>query len=116
VVPREELRRRVRKVAAIATDEHDFFARLAEAGVEVKLRHSARTPGRVTGYAVGLPEHRTAAGDLVWYGGDRLAPGLTLPGLRSRWSTGTGERRAGTRRGWPLPPAFRRRCPAERPR
>ncbi|MDQ7905979.1 relaxase [Phytohabitans sp. ZYX-F-186] len=89
VAPREQLRRRVREVAAIATDEHDFFARLAEAGVELKLRHSTRTPGQVSGYAVGLPEHRTAAGDIVWYGGGRLGPDLTLPRLRSRWSTGT---------------------------
>jgi hypothetical protein len=86
VAPREELRRRVRQVAAVAADEQEFFARLAEAGVRVRLRYSARTPDEVTGYAVGLPEHTTAAGDIVWYGGGRLGPDLTLPHLRSRWA------------------------------
>jgi hypothetical protein len=88
VAPREELRRRVRQVAAVAADEREFFARLAQAGVSVKLRHSTRRPGEVTGYAVSLPGHVTAADDPVWYGGGRLGPDLTLPRLRSRW-TGT---------------------------
>lgn len=94
VAPREDLRRRVRQVAAIACDERDFFARLADAGVMVKLRHSTRNLGQVTGYAVGLPGHTTAAGDPVWYGGGRLGPDLTLPSLRSRW-TGTPPPRSG---------------------
>jgi hypothetical protein len=87
--PREVLRRRVREVAAIATDERDFFARLAHAGVRIKLRRSTRDPQQVTGYAVGLDGHTTASGDTVFYGGGRLAPDLTLPQLRSRWTTGT---------------------------
>ncbi|MGN9911128.1 relaxase/mobilization nuclease domain-containing protein [Phytohabitans sp. LJ34] len=86
VAPREVLRRRVREVAAIATDEVDFFARLQQAGVLVRLRCSARDPGRVIGYAVGLDAHVTAVGTTVWYGGGRLAPDLTLPRLRSRWA------------------------------
>jgi hypothetical protein len=77
VAPREELRRRVREVAAIATDEQDFFARLGHAGMRacghagmracghagmrVKLRRSSRDPQQVTGYAVGLDGHATAA-------------------------------------------------------
>jgi hypothetical protein len=92
--PREVLRRRVREVAAIATDERDFFARLAHAGVRVKLRGSARDPQQVTGYAVGLDGNTTASGDMVFYGGGRLAPDLTLPQLRSRW-TGTPPSTAG---------------------
>jgi hypothetical protein len=103
VVPREQLRRRVRETAAVATDEMDFFARLARAGIAVKLRHSTRDPGQVTGYAVGLPGHTTAAGTTVFYGGGRLAPDLTLPRLRSRWigtstaaSGGTARRVAAT--------------------
>ena len=86
--PREVLRRRVREVAAIATDEADFFARLAHAGLRVKVRRSSRDPQQVSGYAVGLDGHTTATGDTVFYGGGRLAPDLTLPQLRSRW-TGT---------------------------
>jgi hypothetical protein len=86
VAPRELLRQRVRAVTAVASDEADFFARLAASGVLVKLRHSARSPGRVTGYAVGLDGHTTAAGETVWYGGGRLAADLTLPQLRARWT------------------------------
>ena len=92
--PREVLRRRVREVAAIATDEADFFARLAHAGVRVKLRRSTRDPQQVTGYAVGIDGHTTATGDTVFYGGGRLAPDLTLRQLRSRW-TGTPPSTAG---------------------
>lgn len=86
VVPREELRRRVRAVAAIAMDEREFFARLAQAGVLVRLRYSTRSSGRVTGYAVSLPGHATAASVPVWYGGGRLGADLTLPRLCSRWA------------------------------
>ncbi len=86
VAPREVLRRRVREVAAIATGDADFFARLAPAGVRVKLRRSSRDPQQVTGYSVGLDGHTTASGDTVFYGGGRLAPDLTLPQLRSRWT------------------------------
>jgi hypothetical protein len=44
--------------AAGAGTEHEFFARLAQAGVLVRLRHSMTNPGQVTGYAVGLTRHR----------------------------------------------------------
>lgn len=53
--------------------------------MKVKLRHSARNPGQVTGYAVGLGTHATAAGQTVWYGGGRLGADLTWPKLRARW-------------------------------
>ncbi len=86
VTPRDELRRRVRAVATIATGEADFFVRLRHAGVRVKLRVSVRNPDEVTGYAVGLEGHTTAPGAIVWYGGGRLAPDLTLPRLRARWT------------------------------
>lgn len=86
VAPREHLRRQVRAAATAATDQTDFFDRLTRAGVKVKLRHSARNPGEVTGYAVGLDSHTTAAGETVWYGGGRLGPDLTLPKLRARWN------------------------------
>jgi hypothetical protein len=85
VAPREQLRRQVRAAATAATDEADFFDRLARAGVKVKLRHSVRNAGEVTGYAVGLDSHTTAAGVTVWYSGGRLAADLTLPKLRARW-------------------------------
>lgn len=39
VTPREELRRRVRAVAAVATGDADFLARLTAAGVQTRLRY-----------------------------------------------------------------------------
>jgi hypothetical protein len=84
-VPRDRLRREVRAAAASAADETQFFTTLRAAGVLVRLRHSTINPDEITGYAVGLPDHHTATGDTVWYGGGRLAPDLTLPQLRQRW-------------------------------
>jgi len=84
--PREELRRRVRAAAALATDEADFFVRLSRDGVLVRLRYSAHTRDEVTGYSVGLDGHATAAGNTIWYGGGRLAAKLSLPRLRSQWN------------------------------
>ncbi len=83
--PRDRLRRRVRAAAVAATGEADFFARLRHAGIGVRLRYSSRNTGQVTGFAVALAGHTTAAGEPIWYGGGRLAPDLTLPRLRTRW-------------------------------
>ncbi|GAB3849458.1 hypothetical protein GCM10029963_33880 [Micromonospora andamanensis] len=89
-IPRDRLRREVRAAAAAADDENDFFSRLQNAGVLVRLRHSTIKPDEVTGYAVGLPDHHSNAGDTVWYSGGRLAPDLTLPQIRQRWDSGLG--------------------------
>jgi len=75
-----------------ARDESGFFARLRTDGVLVRLRFSEINPGQVTGYAVSLPGHVGQDGEQLWYGGGRLAEGLTLPRLRRRWNPG----RAGT--------------------
>ena len=48
-------------------------------------RHSTVNPGEVTGYAVGLPHHTATDGQIIWYGGGKLAADLTLPKLRARW-------------------------------
>lgn len=87
VPPREHLRRQVRRVAAAATGEADFFTRLEQAGVKVRVRYSVRRPGEVTGYAVGMDGHVTAEGATVWYGGGKLAADPTLPKLRTRWDS-----------------------------
>ena len=84
--PRVSLRREVCAAAAGAGSEGEFFARLEQAGVLVRKRHSTINPGEVTGYAVGLADHTTKDGRIVWYGGGRLAPDLTLPKLRARWA------------------------------
>ena len=79
------LRNMVTNAAQQAQDEAAFFAGLREAGALVRLRFSQTSPDQVTGYAVGLPGHDGPSGAPAWYGGGRLAEGLTLPRLRRRW-------------------------------
>jgi len=96
-VARAMLRNIVTEAAGQAHDEPGFFARLRDAGLEVRLRFSEIDPGQVTGYAVTLPGHDGSDGAPLWYGGGRLAAGLTLPRLRVRWkqARGTGAERSG---------------------
>ncbi|MGH3681790.1 MAG: relaxase/mobilization nuclease domain-containing protein, partial [Natronosporangium sp.] len=86
VAPREELRRKVRTVAVAVTSETDFFTKLQQAGIKVRLRHSQQDPQQVTGYAVGVEGHTNPAGETIYYGGGKLAADLSLPKLRARWS------------------------------
>jgi hypothetical protein len=88
--PRVQLRREVCTAAAGARTEQEFFARLAEAGVQVRYRHSKTDPSQITGYAVSLPHHTGADGQPIWYSGGKLAADLTLPKLRSRWRNSDG--------------------------
>jgi len=82
---RAVLRNMVAMAAQQAQDETGFFAGLRDAGVLVRLRFSQTSPDQVTGYAVGLPGHDSPSGTTAWYGGGRLAQGLTLPRLRFHW-------------------------------
>src|SRR5450432_1381314 len=75
--PRVTLRREVTAAAAGAGTEQEFLNRLAGAGVLVRLRHSTASPGQVTGYAVGLAQHTSRDGGVIWYGGGKLAADLT---------------------------------------
>ena len=84
--PRITLRRLVTTAAAAAGSEHEFFARLDQAGVLVRKRFSISNPGQVTGYAVALPGDTAKDGGPVWYGGGKLAPDLSWPKLRHRWT------------------------------
>jgi hypothetical protein len=79
------LRRHV-STAASAASTTEFFARLDQAGVLVRLRYSVKTPGQVTGYAVALPGDTTKDGEPVWYGGGKLAADLSWPRLQQRWT------------------------------
>ncbi len=83
--PRVTLRREVCTAAAGSSTEQEFFARLKQAGILVRKRHSTNNPGEITGYAVGLRSHATKNDEIVWYGGGKLAADLTLPKLRVRW-------------------------------
>ena len=99
----------VTTAAGQAHDEAGFFARLRGDGVLVRLRFSDLDPGQVTGYAVGLPGHDGGDGSPLWYGGGRLAAGLTLPRLRRHWSASC--RRGSGRRGTERSGAFRFTAP-----
>ena len=85
--PRVRLRREVCAAAAGARSEQEFFARLDDAGIAVRKRYSTASSDEVSGYAVGLPTHTTKGGEIVWYGGGKLAADLTLPKLRLRWES-----------------------------
>ncbi|MFE2307465.1 mobilization protein, partial [Streptomyces sp. NPDC059411] len=81
---REELRETVRRVAAGTGSEAEFFDHLASAGLLVKRRIAPS--GDTLGYTVALPEDRNKDGAPVHYSGSKLAPDLSLPRLRERWT------------------------------
>ncbi|MFH9724648.1 relaxase/mobilization nuclease domain-containing protein [Streptomyces sp. NPDC017254] len=107
---RETLREAVRQAVAGANDEKEFFTRLREAGLRVKVRHAPS--GDALGYNVALPGDRNRHGEPVWYPGSKLAPDLSLPKIRLRLADGTAERAtpspASGRPDW-SPPARERR-------
>jgi hypothetical protein len=80
--PRETLRESVRQAVAGAASEEEFFTRLREAGLRVKLRHAPS--GDVLGYTVALPGDRDRHREPVWFAGSTLAPDLSLPKIRKR--------------------------------
>ncbi len=83
---RRWLTRQVRAAASGSTSRVEFADRLARYGVLVMWRESLRTPGQITGYAVGRPGDTDIAGRQVWFGGSKLAPDLSLPKLQRRWA------------------------------
>ncbi|MFD4377813.1 relaxase/mobilization nuclease domain-containing protein [Streptomyces sp. NPDC058486] len=84
---REELRETVRRAVAGAVSEEEFFGRLAAVGLLVKTR--VAPSGDLLGYKVALPDDRNAKGEPVYYPGARLAPDLSLPRIRERWTAGS---------------------------
>ncbi|MFJ2115732.1 relaxase/mobilization nuclease domain-containing protein [Streptomyces sp. NPDC087850] len=82
---REELRETVRRAVAGTQSEGEFFERLASAGLLVHKR--AAPSGDLLGYKVALPDDRNKDGEPVFYPGARLAPDLSLPRIRERWTT-----------------------------
>ncbi|MEW1794699.1 relaxase/mobilization nuclease domain-containing protein [Streptomyces niveus] len=112
--PREELRETVRHAAAGTLNETEFFDRLTAAGLLVHQR--VAPSGDLLGYKVALPDDRNHDGDPVFYAGSTLAPDLSLPRIRKRWTTSapeapgnaTADVSAGRR--WPGPAGARRRA------
>ncbi|WP_053650483.1 mobilization protein [Streptomyces sp. XY431] len=108
--PRETLREAVRQAVAGAATEDEFFTRLHEAGLRVKLRHAPS--GDVLGYNVALPGDRNASAEPIWFSGSKLGPDLSLPRIRRRLTDGPthGEPpRSRTSRNGPSAPARSRR-------
>ncbi|MDX3585577.1 relaxase/mobilization nuclease domain-containing protein [Streptomyces europaeiscabiei] len=87
--PRETLREAVRQAVAGAASEAEFFTRLREAGLRVKLRHAPS--GDVLGYTVALPGDRNRDHEPVWFAGSTLAPDLSYPKIQRRLADGTAD-------------------------
>ncbi len=78
------LRDRVQLASISAPDAARFLDRLDSLGVVVRERRDAN--GTLSGYAVARPASEESSGQaLVFYGGGKLAPDLTLPKLQARW-------------------------------
>ncbi|ANZ14873.1 relaxases/mobilization protein [Streptomyces noursei ATCC 11455] len=85
--PRETLREAVRQAIAGAASEEEFFTRLRDAGLRVKIRNAPS--GDAIGYNVALPGDRNRDGQPIWFPGSKLAPDLSLPKIRRRLAEGT---------------------------
>nr|BFD94048.1 relaxase/mobilization nuclease domain-containing protein [Kitasatospora sp. Xyl93] len=109
--PRETLREAVRQAVAGAATEQEFFTRLREAGLRLKVRNAPS--GDVLGYSVALPGDRNRDSEPIWFAGNTLAPDLSLPRIRRRLDAGpatdTPEPSATSTRADRSAPAYRRR-------
>ncbi|MDX2675943.1 relaxase/mobilization nuclease domain-containing protein [Streptomyces sp. NY05-11A] len=81
---REELRETVRRAVAGAMSEEEFFDRLASAGLLIRKR--VAPSGDLLGYTVALPDDRNGDKEPAFYAGSTLAPDLSLPRIRKRFS------------------------------
>ncbi|MFE1981759.1 relaxase/mobilization nuclease domain-containing protein [Streptomyces mirabilis] len=81
VTARHWLREQAYAVAAAVHNEADYFTVLQSLGIKVKTRLGPET-GDVIGYSLAAPGDTNAAGELVWYGGSKLAPDLSINRLR----------------------------------
>ncbi|MEU0843954.1 mobilization protein [Streptomyces sp. NPDC005962] len=109
---REELRETVRRAVTGATSDGEFFDRLAAAGLLIRKR--VAPSGDLLGYKVALPDDLNKDGEPVFYPGARLAPDLSLPRIRERWSADaqndpTPQQENAVRTGPGAPAAARRR-------
>ncbi|MEU7042849.1 mobilization protein [Streptomyces varsoviensis] len=84
---REELRETVRSAVAGADSDTEFFDRLMRAGLLVRRRLAPS--GDPLGYTVALPGDRNKDGEPVFYSGSKLAPDLSLPRIRERFTPAT---------------------------
>lgn len=104
---REELRETVRRAVAGATSEEEFFDRLAAAGLLIRKR--VAPSGDLLGYTVALVDDRNEDDEPVFFAGSTLAPDLSLPRIRERWSAAQQDPAPENRAGTPSGPARARR-------
>ncbi|WP_242911475.1 relaxase/mobilization nuclease domain-containing protein [Actinomadura terrae] len=83
----QTLARKVRAAATLATGEAEFVDALAEAGLLARPRYARGDRTQVIGYSVALPAQASGTDRPIWYGGGKLAADLSLPKLRTRWTT-----------------------------
>ncbi|MFJ4703635.1 relaxase/mobilization nuclease domain-containing protein [Streptomyces anulatus] len=107
---REELRETVRRAVTGATSDEEFFARLAAAGLLIRKRTAPS--GDLLGYKVALHDDLNKDGEPVFYPGARLAPDLSLPRIRERWSSELATAQQDMVRTRPSTPAAARRVTA----
>lgn len=81
---RTYLSRAVRVAANESTNDEQFFTRLRDGGLVVKVRMSTTNPDEVTGYSVGFRGQSDADGNPITYSGASLS-GQSLPRLRHGW-------------------------------
>ncbi|MCT9076404.1 relaxase/mobilization nuclease domain-containing protein [Streptomyces fulvoviolaceus] len=86
---RELLREHVHRALAGAADEAEFFDRLVAEGVRVNKRIAPS--GDVLGYKVAMPGDRNGDQEPIWFAGSTLAPDLSLPKIRKRFTHTTAE-------------------------
>ncbi|PWI16928.1 mobilization protein [Streptomyces sp. Act143] len=91
---REELRETVRRAVAGAGSEEEFLDRLKGAGLLVRTK--VLPSGDLQGYKVALPDDRNGDNEPVYYAGSTLAPDLSLPRIRKRFSDSTPNQGADT--------------------
>jgi hypothetical protein len=91
---REELRETVRRAVAGATSTDEFLGRLKDAGLLVRTK--VLPSGDLRGYKVALPDDRNRDKEPVYYAGSTLAPDLSLPRIRKRFSGNTESQDADT--------------------
>lgn len=84
---REILREKIQPIALESASEADFFTQLQREPEVLVHRHTSPT-GQVLGYAVACVGDTGPSGEPIWFSGSKLAPDLSLPRIRQRW-TGT---------------------------
>jgi hypothetical protein len=81
VTSREWLRDQAYDVLAAVRTEEEFFDILGTLGIKVNKRIGPQT-GQVTGYSLAAPGDTNGAGELVYFGGSKLAPDLSIVRIR----------------------------------